>query len=180
MASIVNGKYEDPTSSAGRTADPILVHSQRPQSRHTIYWSYIKPKFLTRPAVYYLAKHVYLEATREVKKMPKREIWELTLPVILSKILQINLQFTEQFTRGKSVIRTHSLRPISRVQRRYWNSSREILHAQPRVHYNELHPLKGYKHIWSSYSELFLPHETCACLLRWPSRWRKNNLPSMM
>lgn len=82
-----------------------LSHSQCPQSRLMIHQSYIKPKFLARPVVYYLTRHVYSEATRE-EYMPKRELCELTHSVILSEILQINLQFTEQFTRGKSAICT--------------------------------------------------------------------------
>lgn len=70
-----------------------------PQPRLMAHWSYIKPELLVTPAVYCLARHVYLKKSRGQNE-------KFTLSVILKKILQINLQFIEQHT-GRNLWYTH-------------------------------------------------------------------------
>lgn len=177
MASTINGKYEGPTSSDCRIIDFILVpfpvspvKTHDPPELHQTQISCQACSLLSYKACIFRGNQRGVHAKTGALRTntfcnPQRN------PANKSTI-----HWT--IYKGEICDMHSSLRPTSRVLR----GDTEILHEKPYTH-NPRFTIMSFIHSKAATTfdlptpNCSLPQETSAGLLRWPSGWRKDNLP---
>lgn len=177
MASTISGKYEGPTSSDCRIIDFILVpfpvspvKTHDPPELHQTQISCQACSLLSYKACIFRSNQRRVHAKTGALRTntfcnPQRN------PANKSTI-----HWT--IYKGEICDMHSSLRPTSRVLR----GDPEILHEKPYTH-NPRFTIMSFIHSKAATTfdlptpNCSLPQETSASLLRWPSGWRKDNLP---